>query len=102
MKFRPLHDRLVVRRLEGEAKTAGGIIIPDTAKEERDIYFTGEQPEIISGESLEMKHNKRLVDAISDGLMQSMERFDNLVIMGQDVAEYGGVFKITEGFVQKV
>ncbi|MGH7003719.1 MAG: co-chaperone GroES [Alphaproteobacteria bacterium] len=33
MKFRPLHDRVVVRRIEGEAKTAGGIIIPDTAKE---------------------------------------------------------------------
>ena len=33
MKFRPLHDRVVVRRLDGEAKTAGGIIIPDTAKE---------------------------------------------------------------------
>ena len=33
MKFRPLHDRVVVRRLEGEEKTAGGIIIPDTAKE---------------------------------------------------------------------
>ena len=33
MKFRPLHDRVVVRSIEGEAKTAGGIIIPDTAKE---------------------------------------------------------------------
>ncbi|MGE0120166.1 MAG: co-chaperone GroES [Dongiaceae bacterium] len=33
MKFRPLHDRVVVRRIEQEAKTAGGIIIPDTAKE---------------------------------------------------------------------
>ncbi|MBM3480437.1 MAG: co-chaperone GroES [Alphaproteobacteria bacterium] len=33
MKFRPLHDRVVVRRLEEETKTAGGIIIPDTAKE---------------------------------------------------------------------
>jgi chaperonin GroES len=33
MKFRPLHDRIVVRRLEAEEKTAGGIIIPDTAKE---------------------------------------------------------------------
>ena len=33
MKFRPLHDRVVVRRLEGEEKTAGGIIIPDSAKE---------------------------------------------------------------------
>jgi chaperonin GroES len=33
MKFRPLHDRIVIRRLEGEEKTKGGIIIPDTAKE---------------------------------------------------------------------
>jgi chaperonin GroES len=33
MKFRPLHDRVVVKRIEAEAKTAGGIIIPDTAKE---------------------------------------------------------------------
>ena len=33
MKFRPLHDRVVVRRVESEARTAGGIIIPDTAKE---------------------------------------------------------------------
>lgn len=41
----------------------------------------------------------RLVDAISKGLYQSMERFDELVIMGQDIASYGGVFKITEGFM---
>ena len=33
MKFRPLHDRVLIRRVEGEEKTAGGIIIPDTAKE---------------------------------------------------------------------
>lgn len=44
--------------------------------------------------------NIRLIDAVSEGLRQSMERHDNLVIMGQDVAEYGGVFKITEGFVE--
>ena len=43
----------------------------------------------------------RLVDAISQGLRQSMERHDNSVIMGQDIAEYGGVFKITEGFVEQ-
>ena len=43
--------------------------------------------------------NIRLVDAISDGLRSAMEQHDNLVIMGQDVAEYGGVFKITDGFV---
>lgn len=46
-------------------------------------------------------HNIRLVDAISEGLKQSMERHDNLVILGQDIAEYGGVFKITEGFTER-
>lgn len=43
---------------------------------------------------------KRFVDAISDGLKQSMEKYPNLVLMGQDIADYGGVFKITEGFVE--
>ena len=42
----------------------------------------------------------RFVDAISEGLKQSMERYDDLVIMGQDIADYGGVFKITEDFVE--
>ncbi|MFZ1808931.1 MAG: dehydrogenase E1 component subunit alpha/beta [Cyclobacteriaceae bacterium] len=42
---------------------------------------------------------KRFIDAISDGLRQSMEKHPNLVLMGQDIAEYGGVFKITDGFV---
>lgn len=44
--------------------------------------------------------NIRLIDAISESLKQSMERHDNLVIMGQDIAEYGGAFKVTEGFVE--
>ncbi|WP_439152390.1 alpha-ketoacid dehydrogenase subunit alpha/beta [Winogradskyella sp.] len=43
----------------------------------------------------------RLIDAISEGLKQSMEKHNDLVIMGQDIAEYGGVFKITEGFVEQ-
>lgn len=43
--------------------------------------------------------NIRLVDAVSQGLRQSMEKHDDLVIMGQDIADYGGVFKVTEGFV---
>jgi 2-oxoisovalerate dehydrogenase E1 component len=45
--------------------------------------------------------NIRFVDAISSSLKQSMERFDNLVLMGQDIAEYGGAFKITDGFVEQ-
>ncbi|MCH8535881.1 MAG: dehydrogenase E1 component subunit alpha/beta [Flavobacteriaceae bacterium] len=44
---------------------------------------------------------KRFVDAISDGLKQSMQQHEDLVVMGQDVAEYGGVFKITDGFVEE-
>ena len=44
---------------------------------------------------------KRLVDACADGLDEAMSRWGDLVIMGQDVAEYGGVFKITEGFLEK-
>ena len=47
------------------------------------------------------KTEKRLIDAISDGLRQSMEKFDDLVLMGQDIADYGGVFKITDGFVDQ-
>lgn len=45
--------------------------------------------------------NIRLIDAISSALKQSMERHEKLVIMGQDIAEYGGAFKITEGFVEQ-
>ena len=45
--------------------------------------------------------NLRFVDAISEGLFQSMEKNDDLILMGQDIAEYGGVFKVTEGFTDK-
>jgi 2-oxoisovalerate dehydrogenase E1 component len=43
----------------------------------------------------------RFIDALSDGLRESMRKHDNLVLMGQDIAEYGGVFKLTEGFVEE-
>lgn len=44
------------------------------------------------------KSEKRMVDAISDALRQSMEKYPKLILMGQDIGEYGGVFKITDGF----
>lgn len=44
---------------------------------------------------------KRFIDALSDGLFQAMERHPNLVLMGQDIAAYGGAFKLTEGFLEK-
>ena len=45
------------------------------------------------------KEEKRFIDAIQEALIQSMEKYDGLVLMGQDIAEYGGAFKITDGFV---
>ncbi len=49
----------------------------------------------------EKRSDKRFIDAVSDGLRQAMEKHDQLVLMGQDIAEYGGVFKITDGFVKQ-
>lgn len=71
-------------------------IVPNVESELADI-FEAYSPEISNPSS--DKKEMRMIDAISDGLKQSMEKHDNLVIMGQDVADYGGVFKITEGFV---
>ncbi len=71
----------------------------DTSLELSDVYSPFVQ-EVITPES-EKKSERRFIDSISDGLRQSMERYSNLVLMGQDIADYGGVFKITEGFVEK-
>ena len=73
-------------------------ISADLETELKDV-FKEYQQEIITPSN--KKSNIRLIDAISKGLRESMERYENLVIMGQDVAEYGGVFKITEGFTEQ-
>ena len=70
--------------------------IADLAEELADMYEPYEFETITHGDTVE---NIRVVDAISNALRQSMERHENLVIMGQDIAEYGGAFKITDGFV---
>lgn len=72
---------------------------PDTQKELYDMYM----PCIIEDSSIHSgaKTNKRLIDAISDGMRLAMRKHPNLVLMGQDIADYGGVFKITEGFVEE-
>jgi len=67
-------------------------------KELADIYAPY-VPEIIQPSN--EKTDKRLIDAISDGLKQSMQKHDNLILMGQDIADYGGVFKITDGFMNE-
>ena len=65
-------------------------------EELNDVYKPHQYHEVKSDGDSE---NVRMIDAISQGLRQSMQRHENLVIMGQDIAEYGGAFKITEGFV---
>ncbi|MBT7850249.1 MAG: dehydrogenase E1 component subunit alpha/beta [Flavobacteriaceae bacterium] len=72
-------------------------IVPDLETELADVYKPFDYKETKPTSNQE---TKRLVDAISDGLRQSMEVHPDLVIMGQDIAEYGGVFKITDNFVE--
>ncbi len=68
----------------------------EESKELGDVYHPFEYKDIKPGNTVK---SIRLIDAISEGLRQSMEVHPNLVLMGQDIADYGGVFKITEGFV---
>jgi 2-oxoisovalerate dehydrogenase E1 component len=63
-----------------------------------DVYHQKNTP-VVSPQGT--KRQMRLIDAISDGLRQSMQKHNNLILMGQDIAEYGGVFKITEGFLEE-
>jgi 2-oxoisovalerate dehydrogenase E1 component len=72
--------------------------VADIAEELTDMYEPYEFEAINPSDVVE---NIRVVDAISNALRQSMERHENLVIMGQDIAEYGGAFKITDGFVEQ-
>ncbi|MCW5515320.1 dehydrogenase E1 component subunit alpha/beta [Muriicola sp. Z0-33] len=71
-------------------------IVLDESKELYDVYKEFIYEPVNPGNVVK---NIRLVDAVSEGLKQAMEKHDNLVILGQDIADYGGVFKITEGFV---
>jgi 2-oxoisovalerate dehydrogenase E1 component len=71
-------------------------VTPNSEEEIHDVYAPYAPSLIAPGTA---GTEKRLVDAISDGLRAAMEKHPNMVIMGQDVGEYGGVFKITDGFV---
>jgi 2-oxoisovalerate dehydrogenase E1 component len=73
-------------------------VTPNTESELHDVYAPYTTPPVAPGEA---KREMRLVDAVSDGLREGMRHHHNLVIMGQDVAEYGGVFKVTDGFVEE-
>ena len=108
-------------KIEAELKMGFSLktIIPDTEEELEDVYAKKEPsiqhpassiqhpaPGIVDNSkpthhSLLTTHDLRLIDAIKEGLHQSMHHHPNLILMGQDIAEYGGAFKITEGFVNE-
>lgn len=74
-------------------------ILPNTETELHDMYAPFIYTKV--DQTSEKKTEKRYIDAISDAIREGMERHSNLVIMGQDIAEYGGAFKVTQGFVEK-
>lgn len=73
-------------------------LTPNPEEELADVYASFPQ-KVIEPEG--SRTEKRFIDAISEGLRQSMEKYPNLILMGQDIGEYGGVFKITDGFKSK-
>jgi chaperonin GroES len=90
MKFRPLHDRLVVRRLESEAKTAGGIIIPDTAKEkpqEGEVIAVGPGARDETGKlvPLDVKDGDRILFGKWSGTEVKIDGEDLLIMKESDV-----------------
>ena len=81
-----------------DTANAEDAIIPNIEVELADIYAPFKQEvQKPNGPLVE----KRFIDAIQEALIQSMERYPDLILMGQDIAEYGGAFKVTEGLLQK-
>jgi len=80
-------------------------IVPDTEEEIRDVYAPAPipalAPRLTPADPTPPHPHKRLIDAISEGLRQSMQQHAGLILMGQDIAGYGGAFKITEGFMNE-
>jgi len=74
------------------------VIIANLETELNDVYAPYNYSSVVANSQSE---NIRFIDAISQGLQQSLEKHSNLVIMGQDIAEYGGAFKVTQGFIEQ-
>ena len=90
MKFRPLHDRVVVRRLEQESKTAGGIIIPDTAKEkpqEGEVIAVGPGARDDAGrvQPLDVKAGDRVLFGKWSGTEVTIDGVDYLIMKESDL-----------------
>lgn len=97
-------DEEIRKSLKEEIQTGFDIahaepaIIASMETELNDVYAPFDQ-KVAEGKGA--KSEKRFIDAIQDGMRESMEKYPELVIMGQDIAEYGGAFKVTEGFVDQ-
>ncbi len=83
-------------------------IVPNTAHEIADVYATVKTYEkgifeypVVTSPTIPTENNKRFIDALSDALDIAMHTWDNLILMGQDIADYGGAFKITQGLAEK-
>jgi 2-oxoisovalerate dehydrogenase E1 component len=102
--------------IESELQVAfnASSLIPDSEEESHDVYapkneLRSSKSEVLvintsipeTGNQKPGTTEKRFIDSIKAGLHQSMRQHENLILMGQDIAEYGGAFKITEGFVQE-
>ena len=90
MKFRPLHDRVVVRRIEGEDKTKGGIIIPDTAKEkphEGEVVAVGPGKRNEKGETiaLDVKAGDRILFGKWSGTEVKLDGEELLIMKESDI-----------------
>jgi len=90
MQFTPLHDRVVVRRIEGEEKTKGGLIIPDTAKEkpsEGEVIAVGEGARKDSGELIPMtvKSGDRILFGKWSGTEVKIDGEDLLIMKESDI-----------------
>ncbi len=83
---------------EVEAAFAEDEPVANPALELADMYFPYTASPVEPRESKEIRY----IDAITDGLRLGMQQHDNLILMGQDIAEYGGAFKITDGFVSNL
>ncbi len=92
-----LQNKLAINKAVGEAEKEEAIE-SDSAREMDDL-FASHEPEQV--EASGPKKDMRFIDAISSGLNEGMKKHPELVLMGQDIGDYGGVFKVTEGFVEE-
>jgi 2-oxoisovalerate dehydrogenase E1 component len=89
------------KEIEQAVNTTEVPVSADSAKEGTDMYAVAAGTAVPEAACLSVtsESEKRMIDAIREALWQSMKTHENLILMGQDIAEYGGAFKITEGFL---